>query len=633
MILIDNVLYLKRRFPAIWDRLKVLEENSDSILKIQTPETRSGDQTLVVEVDGRAMYIHSKYNPVEEATQLINQYEDIEKVQHVFFYGVGLGYHIDAFVEKYPDKKITLYEPVAEIMLKYLSRKQLKSFSNNQLKTLFVEENESRIEVFISSFVKNLNEELLLIQLPSYERIFSTRYKHFSDTFKQELYNMKSFFDVFTSFEKRWTYNSMLNFETTLKTPNILLQKKKYFQNKPVIIVAAGPSLHEEIENLKYIKKHGLAYLFTVGTAINALIANGLEPDAACSFDPSSLNAKVFERLHREGIAHIPLIYGTSIAYEVLRDYLGPKLHMITSQDEVSKYYLRSDNEQRVEIVYDAASIAIVTLQLLCELECGPIILVGQNLAHKDNRNYSQDANVINATSIVSEQEKARSILVESVDGDLVETTKELNIMRMQMETHATRFTKAEIINTTNGGAKIANTKYMPLQEVIKHRLINKVVENDWHAPEESCYNPEYAQTQADAMEAEKQLLLQTYEQITRIFKQMNSAADRRNLKELAKIFPKFDKLFSKILENKFFIYFIKPMNKVFFELLLQNIELMRTENNLVVKAQLVIKEFGRFVYHCHSDTVSFDTLFTVVQNQVIPKMSQKELDQQNVAG
>jgi hypothetical protein len=627
MILIDNVVYLKRRFPAIWDRLKPLEENSNSTLIVQTPETRSGDPTLVVEVAGHELYVHSKYNPVEEAAQLIKQYENIEKVEHVFFYGVGLGYHIDAFVERYPDKKITLYEPIAEIMLKYLSRKQLKEFDNNQLKTLFVEENESQIEGFISSFVKNLNEELLLVQLPSYERIFSSRYKHFSDTFKQELYNMKSFFDVFTSFEKRWTYNSMLNFETTLKTPNILIQKKKYFQDKPVIIVAAGPSLHEEMENLKYIKKHGLAYLFTVGTAINALIANGLEPDAACSFDPSSLNAKVFERLHLEGNASIPLIYGTSIAYEVLRDYLGPKLHMITSQDEVSRYYLRSDKEENVEFVQDAASIAIVTLQLLCELKCAPIILVGQNLAHKDNLNYSQDANVINKTSIVSAQEKARSILVESVDGDLVETTKELNIMRIQMEMHAKRFSHhVEIINTTNGGAKIANTTYMPLQEIIKHRLLNKVVEEDWHTPEDSCYDPIYAQKQADAMEAEKQMLLQTFELITRLFKQINSAADRRNLKELAKLFPKFDKLFSQMLENKFFIYFIKPMNKVFFELLLQKIEIMRTERDLVTKAQLVIKEFGRFVYHAHSDTVSFDTIFTLVQNQVIPKMKKKEL-------
>ncbi len=38
------------------------------------------------------------------------------------------------------------------------------------------------------------------------------------------------------------------NFKEVLNTPNVLLEKKDQFKGKPAILVAAGPSLNEEIE-------------------------------------------------------------------------------------------------------------------------------------------------------------------------------------------------------------------------------------------------------------------------------------------------------------------------------------------------------------------------------------------------
>ena len=379
MILTDNVLYLKKWSPKIWEGIKALETKPASEQNVEVQTAKSGDPTLVIQVDGRPIYMHSKYNPVDEANQFIQQYEDLDEVEHVFFYGVGLGYHIDAFVEKYPKKRITLYEPEIEIMAKYLSRKDLKDFPNQQLKTIFVEEDASQVEQFITKFVDELNEEMLLIQLPSYERVFASSFKQFSDIFIRALASKKSSYNVNSSFEKRWTYNSMINFPETIKSPNILMQKKSYFEGKPVIVVAAGPSLQDEIDNLKKIKEEGTAYIFSVGTAINALLSHGIEPDAACTYDPSNLNRKVFEKINQLGITNIPLIYGSSVGYEVLQDYHGPKLHMITSQDHVSNYYLKMRDDSPIQLVYDASSIAIVTVHMLSQLKCNPVILVGQN--------------------------------------------------------------------------------------------------------------------------------------------------------------------------------------------------------------------------------------------------------------
>ena len=57
-----------------------------------------------------------------------------------------------------------------------------------------------------------------------------------------------------------------------LSIPNILMEKKGEFKKKPAIIVAAGRSLNEEIENIRHVIDNGLSYIFSVGSAINTLI-------------------------------------------------------------------------------------------------------------------------------------------------------------------------------------------------------------------------------------------------------------------------------------------------------------------------------------------------------------------------
>src|SRR5690606_34518616 len=177
---------------------------------------------------------------------------------------------------------------------------------------------------------------------------------------------------------------------TTLSTLNILADKKHVFQDKPVLLVAAGPSLADEYDNLRYIKEHGLAYIFAVGSANRALIANEILPDAVVTYDPQEHNYQVFQPMYEKHIDTIPMIYGTSVGYETLEYYQGPKLHFITSQDSITPYFAKN-TITKSDIVDDSFSVAIITLQLLLKMNAGPIILVGQNFAFRDNLFYAKD--------------------------------------------------------------------------------------------------------------------------------------------------------------------------------------------------------------------------------------------------
>src|SRR5690606_4805399 len=128
---------------------------------------------------------------------------------------------------------------------------------------------------------------------------------------------------------------------------------------------------------LKEIKKQGLAYIFAVGSANKALIAHGIHPDAVFTYDPQGHNASVFKELMDNGHTTIPMVYGTSVGFETVQLYPGPKFHFVTAQDTITQNF----HETTLPIVNDAYSIAIVTLQILYHLQVKKVILVGQNFA------------------------------------------------------------------------------------------------------------------------------------------------------------------------------------------------------------------------------------------------------------
>lgn len=616
MISADNIVYMKNKFPNGWKLLQQVSEQANK-LDFEVVEAKNGQSTISVVHQGKALFLHSKYNPVDEAMQFVQQFKDVDQYKHIFFYGIGLGYHVEAFVNLYPGIPFTLYEPAPELFETFLSRVTLSKLPSS-CKHVFLESSDGHREAYLKHFVDNMNEEVLLVQLPSYDRIFEEQTRKFNEMFRALLSQKKQSLSVNHGYEKRWIFNSLVNLEYTLKTPNITLEKRDVFKDKPIIMVAAGPSLKDELDNLKYIKENGLAYIFSVGTSINALIEYGIHPDAACTYDPSHLNQKVYAKVSELEIDTIPLIFGSSVGFEVLKYYPGPKLHMITNQDSVASYYLRTKNDEPIDRIYDAGTISVIALQLIHKLQAGPVIMVGQNLAFRDNQLYSKGALVIREESEVLPSDRKHSMLVESVDGEQIETHKDFDLFRRQIEETLQQRQGMEVINATRGGAKIKHTTFQLLEEVIKERLKERVVDPDWYKQGGNSYDIEYAKQRATEMEEEFNKLKKYYDQLTSLFNDINRCKEHRDSKRLGKLFVKFDKQFMKIQSNRFFTTYVKPMNRVQEELLMKNIESIKFQNDFLQKADLILQHFGKFVYGCQVSLGSISGIFEVIQNYIL---------------
>jgi hypothetical protein len=603
--LIDNLNFLRKNYPHIWSQhnFSSLEESSAADC-FQIVDAHNQLPTLLYIDGSQKFYIHSKYDPLREGQQLISKYENIAEYDHVFFYGIGLGYHIEEFIKKYPDKEFSIYEPSAEIFLKYLKAKEVKTIFNAvQLRGTYIEKTAEESSSLLNEFMSlHANKKVLLIFLPSYERVYQERFREFNRLFQRIVTEKRLSFHVEAAYQKHWIVNSLLNFPQVVKTPNVLhdLDKEK-FKNKPALLVAAGPSLQEDIEYIRKIKKQGLAYVFSVGSAISILINNGIYPDAACTYDPSPKNHKVFEKVVREGITEIPLIFGSSVGFETLQHYPGKMAHMITSQDTLSPFLLKRSPEGPLDTVLDSPSIAVVTLQMLLKLEFSPIILAGQNLAYRDQKRYAQGIEQYDQNNTLSQKEIEEALRVEDVYGQMILTDESFNRMRQQMELHISQFPGAEIINTTKGGARIQGTVFKPLAELMQARLQAKIVEDNW-LQADNHYQRDYLQEKLAVLESEKEKLLQALNEMTEVFKELDHAIKTADSQKAAKSFPKFDKVFAKISKNLFYRIFLLPMNRVHFEIMANQKRDIRFVADEILKAEKVLEEIGKFVYVCRKD-------------------------------
>ncbi len=592
MILTENRDLLRVKNRKLLDVLSQKESTGFSG-NVVVEEAKNGMQTAKMHIDSKTLYIHSKYDPEKEANQFIDIIAN-EETKHVLFVGVGLGYHINAYMEEHPQVTFSIYEPNEEVLYAYLANKQLDVLPLKKLNRIFTG-NDS--EIFMQEVQKVLataNGSLQIIALPVFEKIYAKQLDLIRGKLIESLKNKRLSLVVNLSFQQRWTVNSIKNFPTLLKTPNILNDfDSEIFAGKPAIIVAAGPSLNEEIEHLRYIKENGLAYIFSVGSAINSLIEHGIHPDAACVYDPSEGQYLVTKKVVDENITDITLIYGSSVGFETLEKYPGKMLHMITSQDTVSPHLL--DTTKDIEVVFDAPSIAVIAFQMLLKLKASPIVFVGQNLGYQDNKRYASGINYDFVDNDVTQVELKESETVEDVYGNLMQTNEGFIRMREQLEMYVSKKGDIEVINTTRGGANIKGTTFQHLNELINNKLRSPVVNKNWF-DQSNTYDLEFTMAKLVKLtNSEKQCakyLNNALDELSIIYK----AFEYKQTKNMEKRFLSFDKEFNKLKRNTFYIAFLEPMLKVQNEQLSENSLAIRFEADILKKAERVVQSFESFI-------------------------------------
>lgn len=595
-MLIDNTNFLRNKFRNIYDAFNDYRPKEYEN-KIEMINSVNECPTLMLKKDDDFICIHSRYNPIEEAELIIKEYEAVmQNYKHILFVGVGLGYIIEAFTKLYSNKEFSIYEPIEDTFNKYIS---LKKIENKNLTNLCVGQNKEEIAQFLNNVLQQTEKGLLFLYLPSYKRLFPKEYDFFSGELNLAVKRKRALLATNASFQKNWISNSIYNFKTTLNTPDIFIENPDRFKGKTGIIVAAGPSLDFEIENLKYIKQNNMAFIFSVSSATNAMIKNNIEPHAVLSYDPGQGNMiGVFRKIIDENDDKFPLIFGTSIYSDIVKEYRGPMAHMITEQDTISQYYLQNTDGKKFEKVNDAPSIAVLALELLYKLGCSKIILVGQNLSYYKGQNYS--ANMDKERNINIDLNSNSIIKLKDVYGNEVESSITYISAKEQMEAYIKIFNKKiEIINTTKYGAAIEGTTFKNLDEIIEEDLKKDDIDVNFYQQKNTDYDIEYLKSKQESMNKNYKEYNSIIKDIENTLYKMTTIVRNNNFKQLEHSYSSLNTLYNKLTENDFFTVFVYPVVRVSWQYFSDKIKDISPRTSQLKRADIIINEYRRFIFVC----------------------------------
>lgn len=430
----DNVLYDAVRRA---DDLHGQSEYKNSIYKLEY--TTIGAYTLAIEESGKTYYLHSNENPYREARQFSYAYFDIEQDRY-FALGLGLGYHWAEFLKRNPDIRLTICEPDIGILQLAFAYMDMGWYLDSENVTIIYDPE----YISLRKLTADHDAGVFVFLRPYLNHIKNEKIRHHLENIFVRDNNIRAF-------KHSFILNSRSNFQ---RCDGYVDELADAFKGKKVVILAAGPSLIKNVELLR--EKPADVLVLAVGTVYKKLAAMDILPDYVIMTDPKP---EMMSQLQGVENRKIPLLL-LSTAYKGLAEtYLGKKYLICQRDYDRAECYAK---EKGYGLYHTGGSVVTTALDVAIRMEAGAIIFAGLDLAFTDSKGH---ADGIYAENHVTFEDM---IMVPDVDGGLVGTNRPMNMYREWIEK---RLKQEDVImpvyDATEGGALIAGTKIMKLQDVL----------------------------------------------------------------------------------------------------------------------------------------------------------------------
>jgi len=152
------------------------------------------------------------------------------------------------------------------------------------------------------------------------------------------------------------------------------------FAGCPGIVVAAGPSLQRNIDQLAELE--GKAVIISVQTTFKMLLDRGITPDFVTSLDYHEMSKRFFEGISDFSRTH--LVAEPKATWHVIDAYRGP---VSLLNNDFARLCVGNALAARGGLKA-GATVAHLALYLAVYMGCDPIVLVGQDLGYTDHVYY-----------------------------------------------------------------------------------------------------------------------------------------------------------------------------------------------------------------------------------------------------
>jgi hypothetical protein len=256
--------------------------------------------------------------------------------------------------------------------------------------------------------------------------------------------------------------NHYLNIDTCITAGDGREIKGKY-KGFPAIIVASGPSLDKNIDDLKAAQ--GKALIIACDASYQICLEHGIIPDAIASIERGIETYDAFYK-GRTFDENLVLLAPSLLWPDIHEEFPGKQFLIIKNPLGLEGWW--QSMFPREVYISTGHSCSTLALSFARWAGCEPVILVGQDLAFTDEKKHSDrvHSDSFQTENILSEEEKKeKELWVEDIHGGKVRTSIVFNLFRHYIED--VTMMGGTIIDATEGGALIHGTKLMTLKEAV----------------------------------------------------------------------------------------------------------------------------------------------------------------------
>lgn len=450
--------------PALALRLNNFAPNQDF-------EVYQGNDPLNINIiDKRTNTALFQGNPLDETNSKIQELATYAHYPYLYFFGIGNGVLYKVLLQNTILKRIIVLEPEIELLFIVL---HFMDFSKELLgkRIVFIDAkscDSPGIDILFSSDrdAKIYSKVYDLHLFNTYYELYADLYLKINKLFIHAIEHSVISVGNDSRDSIIGISHHIQNLPDVVKSPTLVELLAHLKGKDTAIIVATGPSLSKQLPYLKQIQDY--ATIFCIDASFPILAKEGIKPDIVFSLERVDLTARFYEDTPKE--AHKDVIFAiTSIVHKRLKESLKGDIVQYSLRPFGYTNYFDIPEYGYLGIGMSAANMAY---ELVVHSRFKRCIIIGQDLAFgEDGTSHAKDA-VYGTNEISPEamENKGQKIMVEKYGGGgMVESTKiwKLFLTFYERDIANTPY-PIEVINATEGGARIHGTKEMPFSEAIK---------------------------------------------------------------------------------------------------------------------------------------------------------------------
>ncbi len=474
-VFLANMRGLWRRDPRLAQQLDELPIEAS----LDVEPSRAGPPTASIRrPDGRPLYLHSRYDPHREAADFCRSLE-FDDAACIVLCGLGLGYLARELLGRYgTETRLLIGEPDILTIKTALETVDLSGDMAAGRVEFLTRHDTAFLHERLRGDWANLMMGTQFVAPP----VSREHHADFHTAFRQSVTDFAAYARMsLMTLVRNATItcrNVANNLPAYVSTPSLDILRRR-FVGHPAVLVAAGPSLGRNVDQLREIQN--CAVIIAAQTTLRPLLDRGIRPHFVTSLDYSELSRQFFE-----GVS-IPdetvLVAEPKASWHVIDTFLrgsaeGRRRVMLL--DNAFAHRCLGEPLGRRAGLEAGATVMHLAFYLAEWLGCDPIIFVGQDLAFTGHCYYSPGVAIHRAwdaehgrygTVEMKEWERIvrhRNMLrkVSDIHGHAIYTDEQMFTYLQQFERDFAR-ANARVIDSTEGGARKTGAAIVPLSEAI----------------------------------------------------------------------------------------------------------------------------------------------------------------------